>query len=695
MDKDIYKTLKKEPIKKEPDVWISRLVIYKKIDPEPLIIQDIPLTRGLNIIWGEENDEDDESTEITGHSAGKTTFCRLLRYVLGEKTFGKKKNVDQIRRAFPSGYVAAELHVKQKKWSVLRPIGSGRNSYIKAESTIEDLITDHKHPAYQDTYPEDIGLEALLDNLETGGIVRTGENIQWGHILAWCTRDQEARFQNIYEWRSPRSESGSPAFQFPKEGPLFVIRTALGLFLPEELKSEEELASKFRKLEELEKRLEKQKQEPEFRVNLYETQLRQRIKQLLPDQDVDDMPVFRKQGDLVTQTIQELLEDKLSSGIKAAIQDSEGHRKTLQDKIDELGAKIRQSHEQLEEYEVAFSLCTSQSSELNGGITQTKIQREKIEKFKNSSCLGGILIKDCERVQARQQTLKIKEIQDVNAAQKNNVDLRRESQKIEAEKQRIQEELVRLEKLRKNCINERDDRVAGIREKQRQLQDLNGSWDEYLQWHQKQEEPDGYQEVSITRQKIDGITKEIESLERQLNQQLDEHSVNKKLLANIFSHSVKSVLASESYNGQVGFDGRQINFQITHGPAMSGEAVETLSVLLADLSCLIYNSLNDKSCLLGFLLHDSPREADLSRSIYASFIRYAATIQEHFAGTDECPFQYIITTTTPPPKELRGGKYVKLQLNASKEEEMLLRVNISNVITTENMTLIDDTGHNS
>ena len=693
MAKDIYNALKKEPFKKAPDVWISRFMIFKEIDPEPLPVRDFPLTRGLNIIWGEENDSNDDFTEITGHSAGKTTFCRLLRYVLGEKTFGKKKNIDYICKAFPGGYVAAELHVRQKKWAVLRPIGNGRNSYIKADAAIEELLAERNHPAYQDTYPEELGLEAILNDLETGGIVRTGEKIQWGHILAWCTRDQEARFQNIYDWRSPRSESGSPAFQFPKEGPLFVIRTALGLFLPEELKNEEKLASKYHELENLEKTLEKQKKEPEFRVNLYETQLRQQIKQSLPDQYTDSMPIFRKDGDLVTQTIQGLLEDKLMSKIRVAIQDSETHQTRLQSEIDKLGAKISFLSNQLDEYEALFDFNESQRNELNIGTSQTTILSEKIQRLKNSKCLGGILVKDCELVQKRQQRINIKEVQDANSASKNNVHWEQESKKICAELQAIQKEITQLEDSRKTYVNERDDRLSGIREKQRQLQYLTSNWDGYLEWHQKREEPGGYKQISITRKQIDDLTGDVRSLENQLNQQLDEHSVNRKLLAAIFSHSVKSVLASESYNGKVGFDGRQINFQITHGPAMSGEAVETLSVLLADLSCLIYNSLNNNSCLLGFLLHDSPREADLSRSIYNGFLRYAAAIQEHFGKIEECPFQYIITTTTPPPKELRGKKYVKLQLNASKEDEMLLKTNISNVISTD-MNLIDNTGYN-
>jgi len=137
------------------------------------------------------------------------------------------------------------------------------------------------------------------------------------------------------------------------------------------------------------------------------------------------------------------------------------------------------------------------------------------------------------------------------------------------------------------------------------------------------------------------------------------------------------VLSSDGYDGQVNLENRELVFRITRGPAMSGEAVETLSVLLADVVCLIYNTVYDKARLPGFLMHDSPREADLGIRIYRSFIRFAASLQEHSGGPDKCPFQYLITTTTAPPEELRTAEHVKLPLNASGPDGLLLRRNIA------------------
>lgn len=154
---------------------------------------------------------------------------------------------------------------------------------------------------------------------------------------------------------------------------------------------------------------------------------------------------------------------------------------------------------------------------------------------------------------------------------------------------------------------------------------------------------------------------------------LEQHAANRDLLASIFSGAVRAVLTSGTYDGRVSLDNRELSFRIMHGAAMSGEAVETLSVLLADVSCLTYNSVSENSHLPGILLHDSPREADLGERIYRSLIRFIASLEGHFGTHDVCPFQYIITTTTAPPEELCTPKHLRVRLDASKSDGLLFR----------------------
>jgi len=200
--------------------------------------------------------------------------------------------------------------------------------------------------------------------------------------------------------------------------------------------------------------------------------------------------------------------------------------------------------------------------------------------------------------------------------------------------------------------------------------------------------PGEFKELDDCQKDLKDTTEKIEKLETRLSKLLAQHDGNRDLIASIFSGAVRAVLSSGTYDGRVSLANRELEFRITHGPAMSGEAVETLSVLLADVACLVYNSVSDKARLPGFLLHDSPREADLGLRIYRSFIRFVAALQAHFGSAEKCPFQYILTTTTPPPPELQPTESVRLRLNATVPNELLLRRNVAAPVAGDDDRLI-------
>jgi hypothetical protein len=675
---DIYTSLglKVADNKREPSLWVSRLVIYEQIDPDVKIIRDIPLSRGLNIIWAEEKEEDNSAFEITGHSAGKTTFCRLVRYILGESDFGRKITVKQIQESIKNGYVGAELHIKSRQWAVLRPIGKGVLSYIGSDTTLEELIVNRKKRVSREMYPEELGLKEFMKSLKTQNIARTQERIQWGHLLAWCTRDQEARFQNIYDWRSPRSESTAPGFQFPREGPLFVMRTALGLFLDQELSGEERLAQLYRDQDALKKKLERQKQEPDFRVNLYEIQLRKYLALVLPgDADIiNKAKAFRNNGELLAESL-EAFKDMAIAKLETSILEAQQHCNELQDKINALGADILEQERVLEENQDIYDMDSQKKYEIIDAAKRQAV-RDKLTEKQNKMCmLGKVLYKDCIHIQRRQKNLQFNVKLDAAAVEHEKARVAEERKKFEQDNfdtcnkiNQLREKLVCLKR-------EFNAKILIIREDQFQLASLKKYWEEYYIWYQKREQPGGYKECDDTQKAIGDVEKELKKCEIELAELLHEHDNRRRQLQNIFSASVRTVLGSDAYDGKVGLDNRELNFQISRGPIMSSEAIDTLSILLADICCQIYNSVSENACLPGFLMHDSPREADLGLHIYGSFIQFVASISKHFNNID-CPFQYILTTTTPPPKELQGNDMVKLNLNAAITNDLLLRRNI-------------------
>ncbi|MBZ0264211.1 hypothetical protein K8I28_06045 [bacterium] len=684
----IYKQLDSTIVHANPQVWISRIAIVEPKKPEPNFIRDIRLSRGLNIIWAEESENNRDAAEITGHSAGKTTLCRLIRYLLGEKTFGTRISVEMIRKAFPTGCVCAEIMVRGKAWAVQRPIGSGRNSYIVEDATIEDLLENKGKAVSQEHYVQELGLDGILNEFETGGIVQTGEDIQWQHLLAWATRDQESRFQNIHDWRSPRSESESPGFRFPKAGPLFVMRTALGLFLPGELKGEERLAELQKLKDDLHKKLEDKRREPLFRVNLYDLQLRELLKDSFPDDRIIRSAPFHS-DDLFPEDLTRLTARAIQSLEDQVTQLEENHQDS-QNRIDRLGAEIAALQRELDDRELLFDFDTAINTELEGGLSRREELRKKLDELRNKACpVTDVPFKDCTHVMDRQNTLKITEVQDeqqmVIAKEKREEELKL----IDAYKSQATNDIEGLKNERTNQIEHRKSLSEQISEEQRKILKLSSTLEELSSWNTRTGQQGAYPELDELRNKLTNTEKEIESKEKELAELLKSHDQNRQLLESVFTSAVKAVLTSGNYTGVVDLENRELNFRIQKDSAMTGEAVETLSVLLADISCLIYNSISEHSRMPGFVVHDSPREADLGLGLYHSFIRLVADLQAHFDSPDACPFQYILTTTTRPPDELKGDRFVKLKLNATPESEMLLKKNVSVQDSEVVMDLVD------
>ena len=71
----------------------------------------------------------------------------------------------------------------------------------------------------------------------------------------------------------------------------------------------------------------------------------------------------------------------------------------------------------------------------------------------------------------------------------------------------------------------------------------------------------------------------------------------------------------------------------------------------------------------AFLIHDSPREADLGLDLYHRLFLFTQWLE----GVGNQPlFQYIITTTTPPPDEVKTETCLRLTLRGTPAKERLL-----------------------
>jgi len=74
----------------------------------------------------------------------------------------------------------------------------------------------------------------------------------------------------------------------------------------------------------------------------------------------------------------------------------------------------------------------------------------------------------------------------------------------------------------------------------------------------------------------------------------------------------------------------------------------------------------------SFLIHDSPKEADMEPALYDRLFTLALDLERSYQGRPPS-FQYILTTTSPPPVEVAEEPYTRLVLDARDPEGLLLR----------------------
>ena len=122
--------------------------------------------------------------------------------------------------------------------------------------------------------------------------------------------------------------------------------------------------------------------------------------------------------------------------------------------------------------------------------------------------------------------------------------------------------------------------------------------------------------------------------------------------------------------GRVTLDGNGLRLVVQWGGERSTAAIESLKVIAFDLAVMCM-SMEGDTHLPAFLLHDSPREADLGLSVYRLF-----HVVSGLEGPSSSAFQYIVTTTTQPPPEFQQQPWLRQELRGAPPSERLLRCDL-------------------
>jgi hypothetical protein len=169
------------------------------------------------------------------------------------------------------------------------------------------------------------------------------------------------------------------------------------------------------------------------------------------------------------------------------------------------------------------------------------------------------------------------------------------------------------------------------------------------------------------------LNEELESLRLQLEQ---GRARSQKAIYSLESQyrAIMAAWLPDGVDGVIKLDGKglKVDVEFDGRGEVSTAALDSLKIVAFDLAVL-HLATEGKALLPPFLIHDSPREADLDGMLYA---RLFEMIAQWETGTETPCFQYIVTTTTAPPPELQGDDFVKLKMSSTPADERLFRTDL-------------------
>ncbi len=637
--------------RREPRLWVKELAVYREWKPDALQ-RRITLRQGLNILWAEPSEQG-----AGGHAAGKTTFCRFLRYLLGDSNFGNDTFRDAFRNKFPNAWVAGEVHLDGEAWLVGRFVGITGGPHWSARGVTFEKLFDASvdRQAYADFVRA--LQKAFIQPLPIEVYPGSGKQVDWAHLLAWLSRDQEARYDHVLDWRSSYGGASSLGDIHSSDRTL-LVRTVLGLTQPGELEARREHMRLLRdkgdcdtlipKLTYVRGRAEKKYrsvmnapdatimestltvekaglEKEETRILNLIGEMRQR------DGAGDLLPVQRDKKITQLADLAKKLEDAENDGKKATLT-LDFHEKRITQ--EEYRQQLAQMPLRADQCSAPLELAIAHGCKLAEALHPNRFAEHVLAELQSTQ---GVL-------QAR-----------VSSLQDQVGRLKREQAESVKEKQRLEKQIATARQKHQERIEALEGDLSLARRKHEVTSDLLTLTEELEAEQKKSERLQGEQRKSTDYQ---------ESLRQKATARQSDFS-------EVFSLLAGRVLQSEN-RGTVRFLADDVKLELDYSD-LTSTALTTLKVLIFDLAALL-SSARQIEQHPGFLIHDSPREADLTASIYRRI--FDIPKDEEFSEA-EAPIQYIITTTEPPPEHLKGMPWlVHPPFSSTEKERRFLRDNI-------------------
>jgi len=635
-----------------PRLWVERVWLMESREPKS-ITREVVLRPGVNVVWAREPESDSGSgLASAGHGVGKTSFCLLLRYLLGDEATAISTLREKAAASFPKGGVAAQVHVDGVSWLVYRPYAAFGHSMAKPGVALDSLFEEHRagdFSAYQAALQT-----AFICQLPAQTLPGTNQPLEWRHLLAWCIREQRTRFDGFFHWR----EGDGLGFRRPRQDPPLFVSSVLGIL-------DSGIDALMRDIERIgAEQSQVQAQIPELeRLPVFELErLERRVRSQVGAGD--DCPLYES-----------ITEDSLEAQVKAHLKVAAATENAVETQAVAEEAAMTPDISSLADLGKEADRC-----KLEKGIAQSLLDAKEDDYRRLTNELaeldqlvghcrhGKIDFDDCQHIKVLKTTVSLPWRMDAKAALAS-VPARRKALEAAASAEaaatrHLEAQALKVAKLRAS--------VAGLRIRAATSRvsrsTVEQEWAELQLRDKLRKEGKDTAELQRARKRDAELGADLASKKSALVQRRQQASARIDRLKAVTS-LVAQALLGEPGHGRFLPESDSSPFDL----AVGGEAYQVLEVLLGDLTCLLDAATSNDSNHPGFLVHDCPREADMSALLYRNFLVTVLEADNQLSSLGGVPFQYIVTTTSAPPPELGQEPYLVLELQPGKESELLFK----------------------
>lgn len=653
---------------KDPLLWVRQVrLLYRLEAGDPAEIRRVILHRGLNIVWAKpaDPDEPDPAARGRGHDVGKTSFCRLIRYLLGEEHYGNAELRAAIvaKESLSRAWVLGEVMLDGDLWTVARPLYAGAHHFAIKGITIDEAIVA---PASDRLRHEDFVVEIgkkVVGRFAVQTFDDAGQRpIRWLHLLQWLARDQESHLAGLFKWRDPSSDHGSP--ELIAADAQYLSRCVLGVTDVAE-----------RQHIERRNQLMKDKTTQTENARYYERRIAeavQRARTELPNgsslPDVGEalfVEVIVKHAKQLTTSKRVQLEGQLASlplsDLDAKLEKAIGSTALAQNRYDELFEQIKEAKDILARYTEKENPTQQDVDALEQALVKLKPDRAFCEIPVNIALFQCPLLRE-KRLSEDSPSPESQSIAVLATERKEQISKQLEG--LNRNLQQISTHLADCREKEAEARTKRDD----VRERRGTLSaQITALDEESTSWRIRAEDAElSHKALETTRNSLKTIESDLEITKAKQDEAQKAAKTLQSDLTGVFMTICRFFKGDEA-DGELKFTRDEINARIGSG----GGAYNALSCLSFDFAALIA-ALNGIGNHPGFMIHDSPRESDMELSLYRPIFLLAKRLEGAAANS----FQYIVTTTEPPPAEFTEPPHLCLKLDASTSGGKLFKENL-------------------